>query len=453
MELLCVWQLCQWLWGLDKQMADTIKTIENTTLIKNGRLIDPKNKLDKITDIAIQKNKIIGIGKDIPANFQATTIIDADGLWVLPGIVDLSAYLREPGLENKTRISYETYAAVSGGITRICCMPETESPIDSGAIVKLIRSKVKLAGFAQVSMIGALTQKLEGKQLTPMGSLKYVGCVGVTQGWNSIKDLSTLRKCMEYAATFQLPLFLHPIEHSLMEKGGMHEGALATRLGLPPIPVAAETAAMAQIISLVEQTHTPVHFCRLSTAKSIHLLKQAKQDGLPITADVAIHQLFLTEMDLCDYNPLCHTVPPFRSERDRDALRQALSDNLIDAICSDHQPHEIDAKLAPFEETSPGISGFETLLPLTLKLVDEKVLDLNQAIAYLTHQPAALINSQEGTLETGAKADLSLFDPNNFWQLEAEKLLSNGKNTPFSGWSFNGKIVQTLVKGKTVFSL
>lgn len=426
---------------------------KNTTLIKNGRLIDPKSNIDKVTDIAIQKNKIIAIGTQIPTDFNAEITIAADGLWVLPGIIDLSAYLREPGLENKTRIQYETYAAASAGITRICCMPETESPIDTGAVVKLIRSKVKQAGFAQVSMIGALTQKLEGKQLSHMGSLKYVGCVGVTQGWNSIENLATLRKCMEYAATFELPLFLHPLEHSLMEKGGIHEGALATRLGLPPIPVAAETAAMAQIISLVEETHTPVHFCRLSTAKSIHLLKQAKQDGLPITADVAIHQLFLTEMDLCDYNPLCHTIPPFRSERDRDALRQAVSDNVIDAICSDHQPHEIDAKLAPFEETSPGISGFETLLPLTLKLVEENVLDLKQAIAYLTHKPATLINSQAGTIQANAKADLSLFDPKIFWQLEAEKLLSNGKNTPFSGWSFDGKTVQTLIKGKTVYKL
>ena len=423
-----------------------------STLIQNGRLIDPQSGVDKITPIAIQNGKIVALGDAIPDDFQADSTLDAEGLWVLPGIIDLSAYLREPGLENKTRIPHETYAAVSAGITRICCMPETASPIDSGAVVKLIRGKVKQAGFAQVSMIGAMTQKLAGEQLSPMGSLKYVGCVGVTQGWNPIKDLATLRKCMEYASTYELPLFLHPLEHSLMETGGIHEGALATRLGLPPVPVAAETAAMAQIISLVEETHTPVHFCRLSTAKSIHLLKQAKQDGLPITADVAIHQLFLSEMDLCDYNPLCHTVPPLRSERDRDVLRQALADGLLDAICSDHQPHEIDAKLAPFEETSPGISGFETLLPLSLRLVEENVIDLNQALAYLTCQPARLIGSSEGTLQEGAVANLSLFDPDIFWQLDAEKLLSNGKNTPFSGWSFNGKTVQTLIKGKTVYT-
>ena len=434
-------------------METKIKTnTDNTLLIKNGRLIDPQSGLDEITDIAITSNRITGIGEQIPADFHASNSIDASGLWVLPGIIDLSAYLREPGLENKTRIPYETYAAVSGGITRICCMPESKSPIDTGAVVKLIRSKVKQAGYARVSMIGAMTQKLEGEQLSPMGSLKYVGCVGVSQGWNSIKDLATLRKCMEYAATFDLPLFLHPLEHSLMAKGGIHEGALATRLGLPAIPIAAETAAMAQVISLVEQTDTPVHFCRLSTAKSIHLLKQAKEDGLPITADVAIHQLFLTEMDLCDYNPLCHTIPPFRSERDRDALRQAVADNLIDAICSDHQPHEIDSKLAPFEETSPGISGFETLLPLTLRLVEDNVLTLNQAIAYLTHQPASLIHSEEGSIQTGKRANLSLFDPNHFWQVDAEKLLSNGKNTPFSGWSFNGRTMQTLIKGKSVYT-
>ena len=420
-------------------------------LIKNGRVIDPSSDIDEITDIAITKKRIVGLGETIPTDFKADREIEATGLWVLPGLVDISAYLREPGLENKTRILYETYAAVSAGITRVCCMPETESPIDSGATVKMIRSKAKKSGFAQVSIIGALTEKLAGEQLSHMGSLKYNGCVGLSQGWNPIKDLATLRKSMEYAATFDLPLFLHPLDHSLMEKGGMHEGALATRLGLPPISVAAESAAMAQIICLVEQTHTPVHFCRLSTAKSVSLLTQAKENGLPVTADVAIHQLFLTEMDVCDYNPLCHTIPPLRSERDRDSLRQAVSDGIIDVICSDHQPHEIDAKLAPFEETSPGISGFELLLPLALRLVEEKVLTLSQAIAYLSYKPAQLIKRPSGTLQVGQKADLSLYDPDDFWQLDAANMLSEGKNTPFTGWSFSGRTRQTLIKGKSVF--
>lgn len=424
---------------------------KKSLLIKGGRVIDPESGLDEVADIAIVKKKIVGVGFKIPADFEAQEVIDADGLWVLPGIIDLSAYLREPGLENKTRIPYETYAAAGGGITQICCMPETNSPIDSGATVKLIRSKVKQAKYSEVSIIGALTQGLKGEQLSHMGSLKYVGCVGVSQGWNPIKDLATLRKAMEYAATFELPLFLHPLDHSLMVSGGMHEGALATRLGLNPIPGAAETAAMAQILTLVEETRTPVHFCRLSTAKSISLLKEAKENGLPVTADVAIHQLFLTEMDLCDYNPLCHTIPPFRSMRDRDALRQAVSEGVIDAICSDHQPHEVDAKLAPFEETSPGISGFETLLPLTLRLVEENIISESQAVAYLTHKPASIINAKTGRLQVGSKANLSLFDPQLFWQLDPQEMLSNGKNTPFSGWSFNGKTVRTFVKGKTIY--
>ena len=424
-----------------------------TTLIKNGRIIDPANQRDEVTDIALKSSKIIGIGDEIPQNFKPEKVIDASGLWVLPGIIDLSAYLREPGQENKTRINFETRAAASAGITRICCMPEVNSPIDGGATVKLIKSKAKQAGFARVSVIGSLTQKLAGEQLSHMGSLKYVGCVGVSQGHEKIKDLATLRKAMEYAATFELPLFLHPIEHSLMEKGGMHEGALATRLGLAPIPAAAETIAMAQIISLVELTQTPVHFCRLSSAGSIHLLKEAKERGLPVTADVAVHQLFLTEMDVCDYNPLCHTIPPLRAMTDRDALRQAVSEGVIDAICSDHQPHEVDAKLAPFEETSPGISGFETLLPLVLRLAEENIISEMQAIELLTIKPAQLINSKAGKLEKDSEADLSLFDPQQVWQVEANKLLSEGKNTPFSGWGFNGKTIQTYVKGKPVFSI
>jgi len=235
-------------------------------IIKNARIINPSTKLDEIADLAIRKNKIAGIGNSIPSDFSPNETIDATDKWVLPGIVDLSAYLREPGQENKTRIPYETYSAVSAGITRICCMPESLCPIDSGATVKLIQNKVKKAGFARVSVIGALTQGLKGEQLSHTGSLKYVNCVGLSQGHEPIKDLATLRKAMEYAATFKVPLFLHPIDHSLMVKGGMHEGALATRLGLNPIPIAAETAAMAQILTLVELTGSPVHFCRLSSA-------------------------------------------------------------------------------------------------------------------------------------------------------------------------------------------
>ena len=422
-------------------------------IIKNARIINPATKLDEVTDLAIQKNKIAGIGSSIPKDFNATETIDASGKWILPGLVDLSAYLREPGQENKTRIPFETYSAVSAGITRICCMPEALCPIDSGATVKLIRNKVKKAGYARVSVIGALTQGLKGEQLSHMGSLKYVDCVGLSQGHEPIKDLATLRKAMEYAATFEMPLFLHPLDHSLMITGGMHEGPLSTRLGLNPIPVAAETAAMAQMLTLVEQTQSPVHFCRLSSADSMKMLKQAKENGLPVTADVAAHQLFLTEMDVCDYNPLCHTVPPLRSERDKDALRQAVSDGLLDAICSDHQPHEIDAKLAPFEETSPGISGFETLLPLVMRLVEEKVLSEAQAISYLTDKPANLINVSSGSLEVGKSADLSIYDPNEFWQLDMQEMTSRGKNTPFSGWGFSGKTIKTFVKGKLVFDL
>ena len=423
------------------------------TLIKNARVINPATELDEITNIAIRGSKIVGIGASITNEFKATKTIEAKNHWVLPGLVDLSAYLREPGQENKTRIPFETYSAASAGITRICCMPEPLCSIDNGATVKLIRNKVKKAGYSRVSVIGALTQGLKGEQLSHAGSLKYVGCIGLSQGHAPIKDLATLRKAMEYAATFDMPLFLHPIDHSLMISGGMHEGPLATRLGLNPIPVAAETAAMAQILTLVEQTQSPVHFCRLSSADSMKMLKQAKENGLPVTADVAAHQLFLTEMDVCDYNPLCHTIPPLRSERDRDALRQAAADDLLDAICSDHQPHEIDAKLAPFEETSPGISAFETLLPLTMRLVEEKVLTKSQAIAYLSYKPANIIHKNSGNLRVGATADLSIYDPDEFWRLDTEEMTSRGKNTPFSGWAFSGKTIKTIVRGKLVFDL
>ncbi len=425
--------------------------MSKTTLIQHARLIDPANGIDTVADLVIKKRRILAHGKSIPANFKADKILDASGMYLLPGLVDLSVYLREPGQENKTRIADETAAAVSAGVTRVCCMPELDSPIDGGATVKLIRNKAKEAACARVSVIGALTEKLQGKQLSHMGSLKYVGCVGVSQGREPMQDLATLRKAMEYAATFELPLFLHPMEHSLMSAGGMNEGALATRLGLSPIPVAAETAAMTQILALVAETRAPVHFCRLSSAEAVHLLALAKEGGLPVTADVAAHQLFLTEMDVSDYNPLCHTSPPLRTQRDQDALRQGLVDGVIDAVCSDHQPHEVDAKLAPFEETSPGISAVETLLPLMMRLVEENVLSESLAIALVSCKPAKIAGLKDGTLAAGSMADFSLFDPKAFWQLEADELVSKGKNTPFSGWGFSGKTVKTWVKGKRVF--
>lgn len=421
--------------------------------IMNARLIDPETQLDEHTNLYLDNKKIAYIGDTAPDTFTADETIDAQGKIIFPGIIDIAVNLREPGQEFKATIESESQAAVSSGITHMYCMPEPATVIDSMAMVKLIRSKAKTAGKARISSIGAATKDLKGEQLSNMGGLKYAGCVGVSNHRQSFANTRTLRMVMDYAATYDLPLFFHPIDYSLMGEGCVHEGAVATRAGLPGIPVAAETVAVAQVLALVEELGVRVHLCRLSTANSIELLRQAKAKGLTVTADVSAHQLFLTHMDVSDFNPLCHVQPPFRSQRDLDALRRGLVEGTIDAICSDHQPHEIDAKLAPFQQTEPGISALETLLPLTMRLVEEGVMTLPDALACISIKAAKVMsNDNQGRLQQGMKADFVIYDPEALWELRPENMQSKGKNTPFAGWSFTGKVVKTFVNGKCVYS-
>jgi dihydroorotase len=430
--------------------------MNNKMHIKSARLIDPANQRDEVTDIIIEAGRISAIG-EIPADFVADESIDAKGLWILPGLVDLCVYLREPGQEYKATIAHEMQVAAQAGITTVCAMPELASPIDSKARINLIREKAQSAkNGAQVELIGALTNQLKGEKLSNMGSLKKSGCVAVSQGlapFNNVNNLNLLRNCMEYAATNDLKLFYQPIEQSLLANGCAHQGAIATRLGLPAISLTVETTAMAQMLALVDEMQIAVHFCRLSCAKSVELLATAKDKGLPVSADVAAHQLFLTDMDISDFNTLCNTLPPLRSIRDRDALRQGVAEGVIDAICSDHQPHDIDAKLAPFQQSSPGISALETLLPLTLRLVEEGILTLSQAIAAVTHQPANIIGKPKGNLGIGKNADFSLYDPKQMIDISLKSLKSKGKNSPFFGWGFNGATVATGIGGRLVYQL
>ncbi|MCK5812606.1 MAG: dihydroorotase [Cocleimonas sp.] len=418
--------------------------------IKSARLIDPANQQNGLVDVFIQQGVVVALDH-APDDFKADEIINADGLWLLPGLVDLSVYLREPGLENKATIANEMQVAAESGITTVCAMPELLSPIDSSAHINLIQEKVLAANATQVEVIGALTDGLKGERLSNMGSLKKSGCIAVTQGLAPFSSLNLIRKSMDYAATNDLKLFYQPIEHHLQGDGCAHEGAIATRLGLPSISSGVESIAMAQILLLVEETNTSVHFCRLSCAKSVELLAEAKHKGLPVSADVAVHQLFLTEMDISDFNTLCNTQPPLRSLRDRDALRRGVAEGVIDAICSDHQPHDIDAKLAPFQQSSAGISGLETLLPLTLRLVEEGVLSLEAAIARISYYPALIINKPKGSLGIGQVADFVLFDPDKPKTIDRETFQSKGKNSPFFGWGFSGSVVETRIKGRLVY--
>ena len=420
-------------------------------LIKGGHVVDPANKLDAVKDLYIDSTGFItGVGK-APEGFQAERTIDARGKIVCPGLIDLRARLREPGLEYKATMESETRAAVAAGITTLCCPPDTWPVIDTPAMAQMVQSRAWRFGLAFVHPLGALTQGLEGKLLTDMAALEEAGCVGVSNGLEPITDTLVLRRAMEYASTFDLTVYLHAEDPWLRNSGCVHEGEIGTRLGLPGIPEAAETVAVARDLALIEQTGVRAHFCNLSSARAVAMIGEAQKLGLPVTADVTAHHLHLTEHDIGYFNTQCHVRPPLRALRDRDALRAALASGVIGAICSDHQPHEPDAKLAPFAESAPGISGLETLLPLSLRLVEEKLLSLSEAIARLTVHPAQILGVECGSLSVGATADACIFDPKAHWTLSADKLVSRGRNTPFLGWEFTGRVTHTLVGGEVVF--
>jgi dihydroorotase len=423
----------------------------NTILIKNARLIDPQNQLDQVTDVYIKQQRIVAIGA-APDAFVAKQTIDASGLWMIPGVVDLSARLREPGLEYKASIDSETRAAASAGITTLCVPADTDPVIDEPAVVELIHHKAKRARQCLVYTLGALTAGLKGEHLSEMATLQQAGCLGVTNGKQPVKSTLIMRRALEYASTHNITVFIEPHDPDLSADGCAHEGPIATRLGLVPIPYAAETASIAQILELMTGTDIRVHFGRISCARSIELINKARERGLKVSADVAAHQLHLTEMDISSFNSQCHVLPPLRSQRDMQALQQGLADGIISCICSDHQPHQPDAKQAPFPATEPGISALETLLPLTLKLVENKQLSLHSAIASLTCNPASLLGLNSGHLGVGSEANLCLLDPDEEWTLDSAEMLSRGKNTPFAGWHFKGRVVQTIVQGRSIYN-
>lgn len=420
--------------------------------ILNGRLIDPANQIDEVTHLHIAAGKIVAIG-EAPADFQPAQSIDATDKFVIPGIIELSARLGEPGFEHKADIESESLAAVSAGITTLCCPPDTHPVIDAPAEIEYIEQREAEVNLAKIHVIAALTQGLRGEQIAEMAALKDAGCIGVTNLYEPMANANVMRRALEYAASLDLTVYIYPQDPELAQSGCVHEGAVSTRLGLPPIPAAAETAAIGFLLPLIEHTGARVHFCRLSTGKGMNMIRRAAYDHLPVTTDVSIHQLILTEMDVADFNPLCHTRPPLRSQRDRDALCQSLTTGGITAICADHQPHEFDAKLSPFQSTEPGISGLETLLPLVLRLVDYGRLNLCQAVALITSQPAKVLGLETGRLDVGRAADIAIVDPDHEWRCNPDAFLSRGKNTPFAGWLMKGKAETTLVDGRVVFDL
>lgn len=420
------------------------------TVIRGGRLIDPANRIDTVTDIYIENGRIAGLG-EAPAGFTAEKTIDANGMWVLPGLIDLQARLREPGQKHKGTIASETLAAAASGITTLCCPPDTTPVIDSPAVAAQIEHRVEASGKTRVLPIGALTRGLEGEHLASMQALHSAGCLVMGNARRPITNTLVQRRALEYAATLGLTIFINAEDPWLAADGCVHEGPLSTRLGLAGIPDCAEVIAVARDLMLIEETGVSAHFGQLSTLRAVELIAEARAKGLSVSADVSAHQLYLTDMDVDGFNSLCHVRPPLRSQRDRDGLRRAVADGIVSAICSDHQPQDRDAKLAPFAATEPGISALETLLPLSLRLVDEGILNLSDAVARLSSGPARILCIDAGHLGLGTAADLCIVDPNQHWDVTEETILSSGKNTPFLGWEMKGKVTHTLLAGRQVF--
>ena len=416
--------------------------------IKGGRLIDPKNGIDAKQDLFIAAGKVVAVG-NTPAGFVADKIIDASGLVVAPGLIDLAARLREPGYEYRATLESEMDAAVAGGVTSLACPPDTDPSLDEPGLVEMLKHRAKTLNQAHVYPVGALTQGLKGAELTEMAELTDAGCVAFSQADAPLTDTRVLMRAMQYAATFGFSVWLRPQDSFLARDGVAHDGEVATRLGLPAIPVCAETIALATMLQLARETGVRLHVCRVSSESSVALVRAAKQQGLPLTCDVSANHVHLSEMDIGFFDANCHLIPPLRSLRDRDALRAGLLDGTIDAICSDHTPVDEDAKQLPFAEAEAGATGLELLLPLALKWAGQDAL--SDALAKVTQQPARILGLDAGHLSVGSTADVCVFDPEAYWKIEPAALKSQGKNTPFLGLELQGKVRYTLVDGQLVY--
>jgi len=418
--------------------------------IKNGRLVDPASGTDAKQDVFIAAGKIVALGS-APAGYTANRTIDASGLVVCPGLVDLAVRLREPGFEYMATLESEMQAAAAGGVTSLACPPDTDPPLDEPGLVEMLKFRARNLNQSHVYPVGALTVGLKGSQLTEMAELTDAGCVAFSHADAPLSDTQLLLRALQYAATFDFPVWLRPQDPGLARGGVAHDGQVATRLGLAAIPVCAETIALSTILLLARETGARIHLCRMSSAEGVDMVRQAKARGLKVSCDIAIHHAHLSEMDIGYFDPNCHLTPPLRSQRDRDGLRAALSDGTVDALCSDHTPVDEDAKQLPFGEAESGATGVELLLPLTLKWIEETRLPLIQGLARITSEPARILGVSAGVIKPGASADLCVFDPARYWKIEPAALKSQGKNTPYTGIEVKGKVGYTLVDGQVVY--
>ena len=424
-------------------------------LIKNGRVMDPASGLDAVGDVAIAGGRILSLQTPL-ADFSPNKIIDATGCIVAPGLIDLSARLREPGYEHEGMLESELAAAVAGGVTSLVCPPDTDPVLDEPGLVEMLRFRAEKLHQARVFPLGALTRGLQGEALTEMVELTESGCVGFSQAEVPLANTQVMMRALQYAASFGYSVWLRPQEVYL-GKGVAASGALATRLGLSGVPVAAETIALHVIFELVRATGARVHICRISSAAGVALVAAAKAQGLPVTCDVSINSLHLTDADIGYFDSRMRLDPPLRQQRDRDAIRQGLADGTIDALVSDHTPVDEDAKTLPFAEAEPGATGLELLLSLACKWGKDDA-SLMRALAVLTSEPARVLGNALGTLQAsagqlvkGGVADICVFDPSAEWTVDADALRSQGKHTPFSGYQLPVRVRYTLVGGQVAY--
>jgi len=426
-------------------------------LIQGGRVIDPVSGTDTVADVAISSGRIMAIGT-APAGFAPQTTINAQGCIVAPGLVDLSVRLREPGHEHEGMLASEMAAAVAGGVTSVVCPPDTEPVLDEAGLVEMLRYRAERLHQARVFPLGALTRNLQGEVLTEMLQLTQAGCVAFSQAEVPLLNTQVTQRALQYASTFGYTVWLRPQE-AYLGKGVAASGPLATRMGLGGVPVAAETIALHTIFELVRSTKARVHLCRISSAAGVELVRQAKAEGLPVTCDVSINSLHLTDVDIGYFDSRMRLNPPLRQQRDRDALRAALADGTIDALVSDHNPVSADEKTLPFAEAEPGATGLELLLSLALKWAQESGLGVAEAVATVTSRSAQVLGGALGTfvasagrLTAGGAADICVFDPAAHWVVEPSALVSQGRHTPFGGYELPGRVKATLVGGRVAYT-
>ena len=419
------------------------------TLIKNGRVLDPAHQIDANLDVLVVDGKIaqIAAGLEVP---DAETI-DAGGLLLVPGLIDIHVHLRDPGYEYKEDIVSGTRAAAAGGFTAVACMPNTQPVNDNKAVTAYIRQKAAAEGQVRVYPVGCITKGLKGESLAEFGDLQAAGCVAVSDDGRPVTSGEIMRRALEYARSFQLPVISHAEDLSLVGDGVMNEGFVATQLGLRGIPWVAEDAAVARDVLLAEFTGARLHIAHVSTRGAVEIIRAAQRRGVPVTAETAPHYFTLTDEAVRGYDTHAKMNPPLRSAADVQAIRDGLADGTLSVIATDHAPHHVDEKNVEFNLALNGIVGLETALPLTLRLVEEGVLTLTEAIARLTIGPARALGLPGGTLEVGRAADITLVDPTCKWTLDPARLLSRSKNTPFGGWQLKGAAALTMVDGRVVY--